>query len=220
MKHVQALVRKEWQMELKQKHTLLGVLLYVLTTVFTCYLTMEKVESASTWSALVWITGVFASFNAMQKVFFSEPAGVQMWMYTLVSPRQLILAKMLYHGGVVAALQLLSMLAFLFYFGMEGLEKMDFGQLALVMLLGSMGLGITLTFVSSLAYKSGGGIGLIAILGFPLVIPLLTTMSRATTFAVKGFPWEQNELQLVILLGLNAMTWVLAYVLFPYLWRE
>ncbi|MFM7730477.1 MAG: heme exporter protein CcmB [Flavobacteriales bacterium] len=220
MKHVRALVRKEWQMELKQKHTLLGVLLYVLTTVFTCYLTMDKVESASTWSALVWVTGVFAAFNAMQKVFFSEPAGVQLWLYTLVTPRTLILAKMLYHGAVVAALQLLSMVAFIFFFGMGGLERMDWGQLTLVMLLGSAGLGITLTFVSSLAYKSGGGIGLIAILGFPLIIPMLTTMSRATTFAVIGAPWEQNELQMVILLGLNAMSWVLAYVLFPYLWRE
>ncbi|MFM7310866.1 MAG: heme exporter protein CcmB, partial [Flavobacteriales bacterium] len=132
----------------------------------------------------------------------------------------LILAKMLYHGAVVAALQLLSMVAFIFFFGMGGLERMDWGQLTLVMLLGSAGLGITLTFVSSLAYKSGGGIGLIAILGFPLIIPMLTTMSRATTFAVIGAPWEQNELQMVILLGLNAMSWVLAYVLFPYLWRE
>ena len=215
-----ALLRKELLLEWRQKHALAGVLLYVLATVFVCYLGFQRLESAKTWGVLLWVTGVFTAFNAMQKTFASESAGTQLFLYTLAHPRFIILAKAIYNAVFIALLNLVSVLFFLLFFGTEVLQSVDWLQFLLGLLLGSTGLGLALTFVAGIAFKSEGGVGLVAILGFPVIMPLLITIVRHTTAALEGASATQNGLNLMVLLVLNVVSFVLSYVLFPYLWRE
>lgn len=215
-----ALLLKEWMIEWRQKHALAGVLLYVLATVFVCYLGFQRIESAKSWSVLLWITGIFTAFNAMQKTFSSESAGTQLFIYTLAHPRFIILSKAIYNALFVAILNILSALLFLLFFGTNMLESIDWFQFVLGLVLGSTGLGLALTFVAGIAFKSEGGVGLVAILGFPVIMPLLITIVRHSTAAIEGVSMSQNSLNLVVLLVLNVLSFVLSYVLFPYLWRE
>jgi heme exporter protein B len=215
-----ALLRKELLLEWRQKHALAGVILYVLATVFVCYLGFQRLESAKTWGVLLWVTGVFTAFNAMQKTFASESTGTQLFLYTLAHPRFIILAKAIYNAVFIALLNLVSVLFFLLFFGTEVLQSVDWLQFLLGLLLGSTGLGLSLTFVAGIAFKSEGGVGLVAILGFPVIMPLLITIVRHTTSALEGASATQNGLNLMVLLVLNVVSFVLSYVLFPYLWRE
>ena len=215
-----ALLRKELLLEWRQKHALAGVILYVLATVFVCYLGFQRLESAKTWGVLLWVTGVFTAFNAMQKTFASESAGTQLFLYTLAHPRFIILAKAIYNAVFIALLNLVSVLFFMLFFGTEVLQSVDWPQFLMGLVLGSTGLGLALTFVAGIAFKSEGGVGLVAILGFPVIMPLLITIVRHTTAALDGASATQNGLNLMVLLVLNVVSFVLSYVLFPYLWRE
>jgi heme exporter protein B len=215
-----ALWKKEVRQELRQKHALAGVAMYVLATVFVCYLSFETIETERVWGGLVWITGLFTAFNAMQKTFQQEGGGTQLYLYTLASPRAVMLSKALYNAMLVAILNVVSLAFFLLFFGDKMLENTDVVQFTLGLILGSSGLGITLTFVSGLAYKSGTGVGLVAILGFPVVIPLLITIVRFTTGAILGMTWLENGLNLLVLIILNGSSLLLSLLLFPYLWRE
>jgi heme exporter protein B len=183
-------------------------------------LSFQNIESTKTWGALLWITGVFTAFNAMQKAFASESNGTQLYLYSLTHPRYVILSKALYNALLVALLNLISVFFFMLFFGMEVLATADIIQFLVGLLLGSTGLGLALTFVAGLAFKSGTGVGLVAILGFPVIIPLLITMVRHTTFALEGMSYLQNSLNLVVLFVLNIVSLALAFILFPYLWRE
>jgi len=220
MSAVIALLRKELMMELRQKHALAGVVLYVLASVFVCYLSFQKIDSAKTWGALLWVTGIFTGFNAMQKTFSQESTGTQLYLYTLTHPRNIIVAKAIYNAAMVAALNVVSVFFFILFFGTQALEQADFSQFVLGLVLGSTGLGLALTFIAGLAFKSGSGMGLVAILGFPVIMPLLITIVRHTTAALEGMSYMQNSLNLVVLLVLNVVSFVLAFILFPYLWRE
>lgn len=219
-KVLKALLRKEILLELRQKHALAGIVMYVVSTVFVCYLAFDKTESPRAWGALLWITGIFSAFNAMQKSFVNEGNGVHLYLYSLVSPGKIILAKAIYNASLVALLNLLSVLFFVLFFGNEALNNVDLGQFLTGIILGSTGLGLGLTFISGLAYKSGTGVGLVAILGFPIIIPLLITIVRYTTFALEGVSWDTNGLNLLVLIVLNLISLILSYVLFPYIWRD
>ncbi len=207
-------------LEMRQKHALAGITMYVLATVFVCYLSLEKIETPKVWGAMLWLTGIFTAFNTMQKAFTSEGSGTVIYLYTLVNPRQIILSKAVYNALLVAVLNLVSVFFFVLFFGTDVIAGADLSQFLIGLLLGSTGLGLALTFVAGLAYKSGTGAGLVAILGFPIIIPLLITMVRYTTFALEGMSFSQNGLNLLVLLVLNMVSLVLAYVLFPYLWRD
>lgn len=215
-----ALFNKELRLELRQKHALAGVLLYVLATVFVCYLGFQQIESAKTWGALLWVTGVFTAFNAMQKSFVSETAGTHLYMYSLANPRAIILSKAIYNALLIAILNLLSVFFFFLFFGTAAFVDADPVQFVIGLLLGSTGLGFALTFVAGIAFRSGAGIGLVAILGFPVIIPLLITIVRHTTLALEGASADANSLNVVVLLVLNVVSFALSYILFPYLWRE
>lgn len=217
---IRALWKKELLLEFRQKHAIAGIGMYVLATVFVCFLSFERIDSEVVWGGLVWITGLFTAFNAMQKTFAQEGGGTQFYLYTLASPKHVILVKSLYNALLVALLNGVSLFFFLLFFGDEVLGKADFGQLFLGFLLGSSGLGITLTFVSGMAFKSGAGVGLVAILGFPVIIPLLITIVRFTAGALIGLDWLENGLNLLVLLILNGASLLLSLLLFPYLWRE
>jgi heme exporter protein B len=67
VKAVYILFKKEFQLDMRKKQLLFGILLFVLSTVFTCYLSLEKIEDSKVLAALFWIVGLFAAFNAMQK---------------------------------------------------------------------------------------------------------------------------------------------------------
>ena len=220
MNTLSALLKKEVLLEWRQKHALAGVVLYVLATVFVCYLGFQRIESVQTWGVLLWITGVFTAFNAMQRSFSMETPGTQLYLYTLADPRFIILAKAIYNALFVAVLNLISVSFFMLFFGMDVLESVDWMQFLLGLFLGSTGLGLALTFVAGIAFKSEGGVGLVAILGFPIIMPLLITIVRHSTAALEGASATANGLNLMVLLVLNVVSFVLSYVLFPYLWRE
>jgi heme exporter protein B len=203
MNSVLALLKKELMLEVRQKHALAGIGLYVLSTVFVCYLSFEKIESPKVYGALLWITGIFTAFNAMQKTFQSEGQGTLFYLYTLAPPRAVIISKAIYNAALVAVLNLTSVLFFLLFFGTEALSGVDWMQFLLGIALGSTGLGIALTFVTGLAFKSGTGIGLVAILGFPIIIPLLITIVRFTTLAMEGASLSTNGFNLLVLGILN-----------------
>ncbi len=214
------LLKKEIRLELRQKHALAGVGMYVLATVFVCYLSLETLESQRLWGGLIWITGLFTAFNAMQKTFQQEGGGTQLYLYTLASARSVILSKALYNALLVSVLNTASLMFFILFFGEKPFADADLSQFVLGLLLGSTGLGFTLTFISGLAYKSGSGVGLVAILGFPVIIPLLITIVRFTTGALLGLTWLENGLNLLVLVILNASSLLLSLLLFPYLWRD
>lgn len=214
------LLKKEFTLEMRQKHALAGIVMYVLATVFVCYLSLEKIETPRIWGAMLWLTGIFTAFNTMQKAFVTEGQGTVIYLYTMVSPQMIILSKVVYNAFLVALLNLVSVFFFIVFFGMTALEGVNLPQFVLGILLGSTGLGLALTFIAGLAYKSGTGGGLVAVLGFPVVIPILITMVRYTTFALEGKMFIENSLNLLVLVVLNIVSLVLAYVLFPYLWRD
>ena len=220
VREIKILLQKEWKSEFRQKEHFAALVIYLLSTIFICYLSFEKISDGQTWGALLWVTGLFTSFNAMHKALDSAHQPQLLHLYTLATPGAVILSKCLYHAAQIAVLNVFSLVLFLLFFGDAVLIKMDWGQLITGLILGSTGLGTMLTFVASLAQRTGQGVGLMAILGFPLVVPLLITIVKFTRLAIEGVTWATNGYQLMLLIVLNVLAIVLSYLLFPYLWRE
>ena len=72
---VKHLIAKEINLEWKQKYAFNGLLLYVISTVFVCYLSFKQIIDVPTWNALFWIIMLFASVNAIAKSFIQESKG-------------------------------------------------------------------------------------------------------------------------------------------------
>lgn len=217
MKEIQHLIRKEISLEWKTKYSVNGLLLYVVSTIFICYLSFRQLIDPPTWNALFWIIMLFASVNAVAKSFLTESRGRLLYYYTLTSATAVILSKIAYNSLL---LLLLSVINLLFYSLFIGNPVQDLSMFIVGMLLGCLGFAGIMTLISAIAGKAGGSSTLMAILSFPILIPLLITLIRFTKNAMDGLGWNVNFKFLVILLSLNLLTLALSYLLFPYLWRE
>lgn len=214
------LLRHELRMEFRQKHALASILLFTLSTIFVVYQAAQRIESGSTWNALLWIILLFASFQAIGKSFQSETSGVRLYIYQLVSPKQFILSKLLYNVLLMLVLGLFSLIMFMLFMGTDPLPEGQLLNYFIGVLLGSMGFGALLTLISGIAAQASSGMGLTSILGLPLTIPLILIIMKFSTNVMRSIPFEENVENLLFLGVLNLGMMALTYVLFPYLWRE
>jgi len=216
-KEIKFLVGKEIKLELKQKYVINGILLYLVSTIFVTYLAFEDVISVETWNSLFWIILLFVAVNGISKSFAQESPARHLYYYTLASPQSIVLSKILYNLMLMA---ILSILAFLFFMLLMGNKVINMPLFILALLLGSLGLSSILTMVAAIASRASQNFSLMAILSFPIVLPLLATLMKVSSTALINLEWAGNAGFIVILLTINVAVIMLAYLLFPYLWRD
>jgi heme exporter protein B len=117
-------------------------------------------------------------------------------------------------------MMVLSIINLIFYSLFIGNMVQDMPMFIVGLLLGSAGFASVMTMISAIASKAGSNSTLMAILSFPILIPLLITIIRFSKNAMDGLDWSVNYKFLIILIALNVLTVALSYLLFPYLWRE
>lgn len=211
------LVAKEFRLEWRQKSVITGILIYVISTVFICYLTFRQVIDIPTWNALFWIIMVFAAVNAVARSFMQESRGVQLYYYTLLNPAMVIISKIIYNTSL---LMIVALVNFLFYSLFLGNEVSDTRMFILGLLLGSACLAATLTLISAVASRANSSPSMMAILSFPILIPMLMTIMRFSKNAIDGIGWVINGNYALVMVALFGMVVTLSYLLFPYLWRD
>ena len=220
MKEIKALITKDIQLEWRQRYALNGMLLYVVSTVFICFLSFRIKGNdidPITWNTLFWIILLFTSVNAIAKSFTQERAGRQLYYYMIASSEGIIISKMLYNSVLMTGL---SLLAFGFYAFVMGNPVGDQSLYLLSVVLGSLGFAGTLTMVAAIASKAENPSMLMSVLSFPLIIPMLLMVMKMAKNALDGLDRASSSDEILTLVSLNAIVWVVSVILFPYLWKS
>ena len=214
--HLLSLVRKDLLIEWRQKHTLFGVLLYVGATVFVVYM-MSGQPEARIWNALFWLTQLFVAVNSVAKSFLQEHPNRFRYYFTLVKPTTFLLAKMIYSVTLMLVMSLVSLLLFSILLGMPLVQV---GLFVVISAVGSISLSVVFTFLSAIAARAQQNSALMAILGFPLVTPVLMMLSNLAMKAISPVYQPGWWTLALILLMLDLLVMVLGLILFPFLWQE
>ena len=214
---IKTLVGKEIMLELKQKYVLNGILLYLVSTVFVTYLAFENTITPETWNSLFWIILLFVAVNGISKSFLQESPARHLYYYTVASPQSIVLAKILYNLFLMTAL---SLLAFGFFLLLMGNQVVNIPLFLLTLVLGSLGLSAVLTMVAAIASRASQNFSLMAILSFPIILPLLGMLMKVSQAAMSSNAWSGLAGFLVILVTVTGAVIALAYLLFPYLWKD
>lgn len=214
------LLRKEFILELRRKSVIAGLGLYLFSLIFICYLTFnlkENVISPYTWSALFWLTILFSVVNSVAKSFIGEKKGVFIYLYTVASPQQIIISKIIYN---ILLCWLISVAGYILFSIFIFNPVQDHLIFLSVLLLASIGFSTSLSLISGIASKANNSNVLMAVLSFPVVISILLMAVRATKNALDGLDRAASTDELLNLLAINCIAGALGYILFPYIWRS
>ncbi len=215
MKQILTLFKKDVLLEIRQQYAFYGVLLYVGATIFVLYMAIESPDNRI-WIGLFWVIQLFISINAVAKSFLQESRSRMLYYHSIVSPQNFVLAKLLFNSLLMLVMSLLSMVLFSLFLTYPVQKTSTFIGLVF---LGGWSLSLIFTFLAAIAAKAQQNAAIMAILGFPIVIPqllLLMKVSSAVFSATATVPLI-NVLMLVVS---NVLVILLAVILFPFLWKD
>ena len=115
---------------------------------------------------------------------------------------------------------LMSLVSFFLFAVLLGNPVIDFWKFSMMVMLGGLSLSLLFTLLSAISSKAGGNSALIAILGFPLVVPqliLLADLSKPLFMTLLVVGWWKF---FMVLLALDVLVILLSVILFPFMWKE
>jgi heme exporter protein B len=203
-------------LEIRQQYSFYGVLLYVAATIFVLYLAMGQPE-ISVWNGLFWMIQLFVCVNAVAKSFLAESKGRMLYFYSIAGGRDFIIAKLVFNVLLMIIMTLTSWLLFAAFLGNPVIHTFKFLGITI---LGGVSLSLVFTFLSAVAARAQQNAALMAIMGFPLIIPQLLLLMKISNIVFSDVI-QAGLLQIILLLtGLDILVVALAVILFPYLWKD
>jgi len=202
-------------LELRQQYSFYGILLYIGATIFVLFMAIDGPESA-VWNGLFWVIQLFICINAVAKSFLQESRGRMLYFYSIASPTAFVLSKLLFNSLLMIIMSLLSLLLFTMFLGNPILKA---GPFVGLVLLGGWSLSLVFSFLAAIAAKAQQNAAIMAVLGFPIIIPQLILLMRLSGAAFS--PLLSIPMSTVLtLVALDALIILLAVILFPFLWKD
>lgn len=214
-KQIFTLFKKDLLLEIRQQYAFYGVLLYVGATIFVLYMAIENPDTG-TWNGLFWIIQLFISINAVAKSFLQESKNRMLYYQTIASPQNFIIAKLLFNSVLMLVMSALSFILFSLFMNYPVQKTASFIGLVF---LGGWSLSLVFTFLAAIAAKAQQNAAIMAILGFPIIIPQLLVLMKvsATVFEVHSVVPAAN---ILLLIASDGLVVLLAIILFPFLWKD
>jgi heme exporter protein B len=213
---IRQLLYKDMVLEWRSKYAINGILLYAVSTIFVCYQAFRSLEP-TTWNVLFWIILLFAAINAISKSFVQENPSRQLYYYSIVNAKAVILSKMIYNSLLMVILAGLALIVYMVIFGNP---LADPALYVVAVMLGAISFASVFTMVSGISAKAGHNTTLMSVLSFPIIIPLLIILIELSGNAMSGAPRADSYPELAVLIAINIISIAISLLLFPYLWRE
>src|SRR4029078_3369008 len=208
--HIFTLFKKDLLLEIRQQYSFYGVLLYIGATIFVLYMAIESPES-NVWNGLFWVIQIFISVNAVAKSFLQESRGRMLYFYSIAGPRDFVLAKLLFNSLLMLLMSLLSLALFSLFLGSPLLKA---GAFVGLVLLGGWSLSLVFTFLAAIAAKAQQNAAIMAILGFPIIIPQLLLLIN-----VSSGVFDETSIipvaNVLMLLASDGLVILISVILFP-----
>jgi len=208
-----------WRADIRSKHGVSGLVLFAVATVYATYQIVGGDPDPKVWNAMAWVILLFTSFNGVSRMLEEDRPEVLSYLRSTVRPIQYVMARTLHNVLVLGGLSCM-VLAFLgLLIGWSDLEGSRLLGFLAAMIGTAIALGSMLTLLALIAARAGGGFGMTAVLGLPLVLPIVLVCTNLGQELLQGNLLSDTWHHFVFLGALTVGSGVLGAVLFPYLWR-
>lgn len=216
LRNIYHIIRHEILLEFRQKFAIGGILLFLFSSVFVVDKVFVNIQ-VFTWNAIFWILFLFIAINSLLKSYSMFEQNRFMYYFSLYNPIELAIAKIIYNSSLLFLLGLL-LFATLSVLTVQPVRAFDTFFSGL--LLASIGIGSSVSFISLISSKGQNSHILITILSMPVLLPTLLIMVKITAVSVGIIEDSSLSTDFLILLGIDMLSVGLSLILFPYLWRN
>ena len=169
-------------------------------------------RKAKVWNGLFWVIQLFICINAVAKSFLQESKGRMLYFYSIASPADFVLAKLLFNSLLMLVMSMLSLFLFTLFLG-NPMQKA--GPFIGLVLLGGWSLSLVFTFLAAIAAKAQQNAAIMAVLGFSHHYSTVIIINEAVQCCFcTSLTIPLNTV--LLLVALDIMVVLLAVILFPF----
>lgn len=215
-----AVLRKDLRLEWRSRYALNMLLMFVLSSLLLIGFAIgQETVGQRMQSALLWIVILFSASIGLGRSFVAEEErGTVLLLQLNVPGSQVFTGKLIFNFLLLLAVDMVALVVFAVLLNMV-IE--DWSLLVLALFLGSLGLAGATTLLAAIIARATNKGPLLPVLLFPLLIPLLLSVVRASRAALEGglgFSGAMGDLQTIALFGGVVIT--AAVLLFEFVWMD
>jgi len=140
-----------------------------------------------------------------------------LYFYSIAGAKDFILAKLVFNLLLMVLMSIMSLAVFVLLLG----NPLNNALLFLaITVFGGISLSLVFTFLAAIAAKAQQQAALMAIMGFPIIIPQLLLLMKISTIAFSNVVQNGLWQMIGLLSGLDILVVMLAVILFPFLWKD
>ena len=210
MRELKLLLKREFILGFRNSNVTASIFVYLGAVVMAVYLAFPEGMPADTYLPMLWIIILFSSFQAASASFHKENRYRKIYLYLLAHPRMVIISKILSGFVQISVISFAALAFFILLFGPPDIPAYYF---CVRLLLSSFGFSCVLMMITAIASNTRHAFSITAVLGLPLMLPLLllTLQDSASGSLLRD---------LLLLLLTDLIVFLLACILYPYLWRD
>jgi heme exporter protein B len=211
---------KDLRSELRTRYAVSALVMFVVTTIAIIMFSLgQEAAPAEVLSGMLWVVIFFGAMSGLSRTFvMEEERGTAMTLQLLTPPSAVYFGKLLFNIVLVVALNVFTVLLYLFLINGFVIRSADVFVLTIVF--GSLGFASAATVIAAIIARANTKGTLYPVLSFPILLPLLITVIDATKSATEGVPLAEAGGVFQFLISYIVVLTTLSYLLFEYIWKD
>lgn len=214
-----AILAKDIRLELRSRHALNAILLFAVSTLSVVSFSVgQSGLGPHVLAALYWVVIFFSAIAGLSHSFVrEEETGTGLLLRLKADPDPVYLGKFFFN---LMLLMFIAAVVTPLFFAFTDATLEQPAPFLTITCLGILGLCASTTIVAAIIARAASRGALFAVLSFPLLIPVLLVLVRASQKVLDGQSWGEIASEIQFLVAFPVVMIVGSILLFKFVWRE
>lgn len=215
-----ALFQKDFHSELRTRYAINSLAMFIIVAISVILFSIgnENISPGLT-GGLFWVVIFFSAMSGLSRAFVSEEErGTSLTLQLIASPATVFTGKLLFNMILVFLMNIVITLLYSMLFAEFIIQ--NYLLFFLTFVFGNIGIAISSTLIAAIIAKAGSKGTLYPVLSFPILLPLILTSVKLTSFAIDGIPISEAVFELAIVLCYDIIMIAASYMLFDFIWKD
>lgn len=215
-----SVVMKDLRSEIRTRYGITAIALFVVTSVaLVAFATADEQLQRPVAAGVLWVVMFFTAMSGLGRGFISEAErGTALYLQISAPSQAVILGKLLSNTITAAVSNLAVLTLFLLLIGTVQIASPWI--LAMVLLIGSIGLATVVTITSAIVATAGTRSPLLPVLSFPVLLPLIMPGMNATLLSMADVTIADVWPDVALMLSHTGIVATVSYLVFDVVWTE
>ncbi|HWP81173.1 MAG TPA: heme exporter protein CcmB [Bacteroidota bacterium] len=211
---------KDFRSEVRTRYAFNALLMFVVTAVtIILFALQEENPNPEVLSGMFWVVVFFSGMSGLSRTFVSEEErGTTLTLQLLTRSSVVYFGKLIFN--ILLSIILSVSITMLYVVAFPGFIVQSVSVFVISLLLGSVGLAAATTIIAAIIAKANTKGTLYPVLSFPILLPLLMTVMKATSIALAGGGIGEALEQFQIMVSYILVMVAGSYLLFDFVWND